>query len=140
MSMYLYVYVFVYVCLSLCIRLFLLVDTFRGVYIAKVDSSSYIERPRLYKKRWVLLPCLDQILWVRVPLVTLFRDLVKIPNSQETKWKSNEKVSGAQEKGVGGTCEGCPLRTHIRHGQMSVTDRCPQRTIVRNGHMSATDT
>ena len=82
-------------------------DTFRGVYIGKMESPFHIGRPRLDNIGWDWFPSLNKTMWARFLLETLLRDLVKLPNSQETKWQSNEKVSGAQEKGVGGTGEGC---------------------------------
>jgi hypothetical protein len=67
------------------------VDTFRGIYIAKIASGYHNRRPRLDDTRSVQLPFWDKTLRVRIPLDPLFRSLAQLPDSQETKRISNEK-------------------------------------------------
>ena len=41
--------------------------------------------------------------------VRIFAQFGSLPKRHQPKRRTNEKVSGAQEKGVGGTAEGCKL-------------------------------
>jgi hypothetical protein len=41
--------------------------------------------------------------------VIIFSQFGSLPKRHQPKWRTNEKVSGAQEKGVGGTGEGCQM-------------------------------
>jgi hypothetical protein len=52
---------------------------------------------------------LNKSLGAQFLLGSLFRNLAPLPISQETKWMTNDKVWGAQDKGVGGTGEGCKV-------------------------------
>ncbi len=78
---------------------------FRGHYIAKIANPCHKSlSPRRNTGEWI--PRLDNTLWVRFPLGPFFRNLVQLPNSQETErdvqWKKcgghRKKAWGAQAR------------------------------------------